>query len=329
MDWNSLDAIRALPKAELHAHLGGCIPTTAAKTMLREFQVQVPGDADLEHGLSIVEPVSSLAEYLRSRRALDQLPRGKPCLEQMFRSALAALALDGVVYAELRHSPFKVARLGDVSFRTALEWAIEALDAARSAVRGIEPRLIIGIDRANVDIGNVEEVLGALAALGRPKPFVGLDVSGDESFPITDELARLLREATERLGLGVTVHAGEVGPPENIWFAIEECGATRIGHGLAAAQSLPLLECLKKRGICLEVCLRSNILTSAVASLEEHPILTFIERDVPFVLCTDNPGVHAFSLSQEYRLFHGLTGRGDILESMLARQTGYAFSSFN
>jgi adenosine deaminase len=326
VDWNSLDAIRALPKVELHAHLGGCIPTSAVKNLLREFQIRVPGGDDLERGLSIVEPVASLAEYLKSRRALDLLPRGKACLEQMFRSALAALALDGVVYAELRHSPFKLARLNNLSFRTALEWAVEALDAAKTAVRGIEPRLILGIDRANVKIANVEQVLNAYALLDRPKQIVGLDVSGDESFPITDELAGVLREAAAGLGLGVTIHAGESGPPEHIRFAVEHCGATRIGHGLAAAQSPPLLELLKRRGICLEVCLRSNILTSAVPSLEEHPIFTFIEHDVPFVLCTDNPGVHAFSLSQEYLLFHSLTGREDILGSMFARQSRYAFN---
>jgi adenosine deaminase len=243
----------------------------------------------------------------------------------MFRSALQALATDGVVYAELRHSPFKVARLNDLSLRTALEWAVETVEDAKTVVQAIEPRLILGIDRANVDLGQIREVLGAFNALGRPKQIVGLDVSGDERFPIGRELARLLREAAEELALGVTVHAGEVGPPEHIWFAVKECGATRIGHGLSAAQSPPLIELLKKRDICLELCLRSNLLTSAVPSLKDHPVFAFIENEVPFVLCTDNPGVHAFSLSQEYRQFYELTGRADILDSMFTRQTRCAF----
>ena len=140
-------------------------------------------------------------------------------------------------------------------------------------------------------------------------------------------IAALLREVTEALGLGVTIHAGEVGPPEHSRFAIEACGARRIGHGLSVTQSPWLLDFLKERDICLELCLRSNILTSAVASLQHHPIFTFIAYDIPFVLCTDSPGIHAFSLSQEYVQFYELTGRADILESMYARQTTYAFSS--
>ena len=68
------------------------------------------------------------------------------------------------------------------------------------------------------------------------------------------------------------------------------------------------------------------MLTSAVAALQHHPMFTFMAYDIPLVLCTDSPGIHAFSLSQEYVQFYALTGRADILESMWARQTTYAFS---
>src|SRR5712691_5257189 len=114
-------------------------------------------------------------------------------------------------------------------------------------------------------MAHIRAALHAFKTLGCPQQIVGLDVAGDEAFPIAPELARLLREATAELGLGVTIHAGEVGPPEHIRFAIEACGARRIGHGLAATQSPPLLDLLKERDICLELCLRSNMLTSAVS----------------------------------------------------------------
>ena len=327
MDWRSLGSVRALAKADLHAHLAGCIPTRAAQELLRELQIDLPEGFDLEHDLSIDTPVPSLQDYFKPWLALGKLPQGQACLAQMFRLALSALAMDGVVYAELRHSPFKVVRVNEVSFEVALQWAIEALDDAKTAIAGIDPRLILGIDRAQVDLGHIRDALHAFKALGCPPQIVGLDVAGDEAFPIDHGLAKLLREATEELSLGVTIHAGEIGPPEHIRFAIEACGARRIGHGLSAVQSPPLLDLLKERDICVELCLRSNVLTSAVSSLQHHPILTFIACGIPFVLCTDNPGIHAFSLSQEYRQFYELTGRADILESMFARQTTYAFSN--
>jgi adenosine deaminase len=327
MDWRSLGSIREVAKAELHAHLAGCIPTYAAQALLRELQIELPAGFDLEHDLSIDAPVPSLRDYFKPWSALGKLPQGYACLAQMFRLALGALAIDGVVYAELRHSPFKVVRINEVSFEVALQWAIEALEDAHTVLPGLDSRLILGIDRAQVDLTHIREVLYAFKTLGYPQQIVGLDVAGDEAFPIEHGLAKLLRAATEEFGLGVTIHAGEVGPPEHIRFAIEACGARRIGHGLSATQSPPLLELLKERDICLELCLRSNVLTSAVSSLENHPIFTCIACDIPFVLCTDSPGIHAFSLSQEYVQFYELTGRADLLESMFARQTTYAFAS--
>jgi adenosine deaminase len=327
MDWRSLGAVRGVEKAELHAHLAGCIPTHAAQDLLREFQIELPEGFALDRDLSIAEPVPSLGDYFKPWLALGKLPQGRACLAHMFCLALGALAMDGVVYAELRHSPFKVVRINEVSFEVALHWAIEAIEEAQTAIPDIDPRLILGIDRAQVDLAHIREALHAFKTLGCPQQIVGLDVAGDEAFPIENGLAKLLRAATEELGLGVTIHAGEVGPPEHIRFAIEACGARRIGHGLSAMQSPPLLELLKERDICLELCLRSNVLTSAVSSLENHPIFTFIACDIPFVLCTDSPGIHAFSLSQEYVQFYELTGRADVLESMFAHQTRCAFSS--
>jgi hypothetical protein len=59
MDWRSLGSVRALAKAELHAHLAGCIPPRAAQELLRELQIDLPEGFDLEHDLSIDTPVPS------------------------------------------------------------------------------------------------------------------------------------------------------------------------------------------------------------------------------------------------------------------------------
>jgi adenosine deaminase len=110
MDWRSLGSVREVAKAELHAHLAGCIPTYAAQALLRELQIELPAGFDLEHDLSIDAPVPSLRDYFKPWSALGKLPQGYACLAQMFRLALGALAIDGVVYAELRHSPCQETR---------------------------------------------------------------------------------------------------------------------------------------------------------------------------------------------------------------------------
>jgi adenosine deaminase len=329
MDWTSIEAIKTVPKADLHVHLAGCIPAAVVRELLEEFvdPFSAAPDGPLDFSLlPILEPVSSLGHYLQAWRLLDRLPRGQANLKQIFLAVLSDFRADGVVYAEFRHSPLRIARLNNIALETALVWALSALDDAMAAVPGIDARVIFGIDRTAVDLAGIQAVLDAFKALGCPRQLVGLDVAGDEAaHPIGDELARLIRTAADELGLGVTIHAGETGPAENVRHAIEACGATRIGHGLAVVQSDPVLDLVRRRNVTLEVCLRSNVLTSSVRSLEEHPVLSLIEREIPFVLCADNPGVHAFSLSQEYRQFHALSGRADILEAMFGRQTAVAF----
>lgn len=75
------------------------------------------------------------------------------------------------------------------------------------------------------------------------------------------ELPSLFREAKDRFGLGITIHAGETGRAENVRSAVELFGADRIGHGTAAGKDPELLELLSSLGICVEVCPISNRLT--------------------------------------------------------------------
>lgn len=317
MNWTSIEAIKAIPKAELHVHLTGCIPAAVVQELLQEFsdpKSTAAGDPLDFSRLPILEPVPSLGHYLQAWSLLNRLPRRQVCLQRMFRSVLAEFRADGVVYAEFRHSPLRVAKLNGIAVETALIWSLSALNDAMAAVPGIDARIIYGTDRAAADLAGIQTVLDAFKALGCPQQLVGLDVAGDEAaHPISDELARLIRTAADELGLGVTIHAGETGPAENVRHAIEVCGATRIGHGLATVQSEPVLDLVRRRNVTLEVCLRSNVLTSSVSSLEDHPVHQLIEREVPFVLCS------------EYQQFHTLTGRVDILEAMLDRQTAVAF----
>src|SRR5439155_4355229 len=126
-------------------------------------------------------------------------------------------------------------------------------------------------------------------------------------------------------GLNVTIHAGETGRHENVRWAIETCNATRIGHGLAAAQDRELLELIQERNVCVEVCLTSNYLTQWVPDLLQHPVIAFIDHNVPFVLCSDNPRMHGKGLTAEYQLFEELFGRRDLIELMYDQQRAFSF----
>ncbi|GAB5514394.1 MAG: hypothetical protein Rhob2KO_21190 [Rhodopirellula baltica] len=248
----------------------------------------------------------------------------------MLRSAAKELASDGVSYAELRNSPFNIAEINSISLERTLErtleWLIESATRASEAC-AIDIRLIISLSRYNFDLDRANLLLSAIAAVSHGQRIVALDLSGDEDQPIPVESSSLFQRAKEELGLGVSVHAGETGNAKNVRWAVEVCHADRIGHGLAAIRDPRVLELLHSRDVCVEVCMHSNLMTGRLDSLEFHPVHSFIEASVPFVICTDNPQVHGVSLSDEYRLFVDATGRSDLITGMYDTQMKYAFGS--
>ncbi|MFA7519123.1 MAG: adenosine deaminase, partial [Shewanella sp.] len=103
-------------------------------------------------------------------------------------------------------------------------------------------------------------------------------------------------------GLAITAHAGEAAGSQSMWQAIQELGATRIGHGVNAIHDPKLMEYLAKHRIGIESCPTSNLHTSTVASYAEHPFRTFMDAGVLISLNTDDPGVSAIDIKHEYRI---------------------------
>lgn len=180
----------------------------------------------------------------------------------------------------------------------ALERLIES--TGRAAQRyGIRRGLILTVTRGDYGASNLATLLQAYEDIGRPKDIVGLDLAGDEEMPYTAELPAMIREAKDRYGFGITIHAGETGRVENVRAAVELFHADRIGHGTAAGKDPDLMDLLAAEGVCVEVCPISNRLTGAVPRDEAHPLQEFRRRGVPFVICSDNPAIHQRGLADD------------------------------
>jgi adenosine deaminase len=231
---------------------------------------------------------------------------------------------DGIVYVEFRNSPFNIAALNNISLQETIDWLAEAAASAEDRYK-LKVRLIISLSRYRFDLDMAYLLLNSIKLADGRKYIVGVDLSGDEDTQVPDEACRFFRVAKEELGLSITIHAGETGNNRNIEWAIIDCGADRIGHGLAAVNCPKTVELIIDRDVCVELCLCSNFRTGRVQNPANHPIVKFIELGIPFVLCSDNPAVHGTTLSDDYYLFSKITGRADILEQMFERQKRYAF----
>jgi adenosine deaminase len=314
-----------MERAELHAHLSGCIPPHKIRELVRKYNVAIPPDFDITRDLQVLKPVNSLPDYFKPWLVLKRLPVGKECLAEMVDAAVETLAQDGVTYVEFRKCLFNICEINNISLDEGVEWLSETLSQS-SERHAIKANLVVSLQRSDFDLRKTRQLLSALKSRKKEGVIVGVDLCGDEDAPIEAGIAKFYRSAKDDLGLGVTIHAGEVGSLEHIRWAIEECHADRLGHALAAGRCPRTLEILRQKDICVEISLISNLRTGAIRTLALHPIFTFIRSKVPFVLCSDNPEVHHSRLSDEYALFNSLTSRHDLLKAMFSTQKRYCFA---
>jgi len=136
---------------------------------------------------------------------------------------------------------------------------------------------------------------------------VGFDLAGDEAgFP--PQLHAEAFAVARRGGLGLTVHAGEAAGAENVTYAVQALGATRIGHGVRSIESESTVAMLEARRVLLEICPTSNVHTGAVAAIARHPVRRLYDRGVPISIGDDDPVTSRTSVSNELTLLKDLFG---------------------
>jgi len=135
-----------------------------------------------------------------------------------------------------------------------------------------------------------------------PLETVGVDFAGDEREHSDISIFESAINRIKNLDLGLTIHAGEFGKPENIWAAVERYGATRIGHGIAAAKDRSLVDYLAFKHIMLDISLTSNLVLSSIKRIEDHPVKLFLDAGVPISINTDNPLFLGTNMTREFSL---------------------------
>lgn len=288
-------ASNVFQRGELHVHMNGAVPASAIREILAEEGTSLPPGFDFQRDLVRLTPCRSLAEYLTPWQILRLFPKKRANLDRLTFSVFGSLAENRVGFVELRSSLLYLAMLQGCSPAQALERLIESTGEAARHHR-VRRGLILTVTRGDYGAVGLATLLQAFEDLGRPKDVVGLDLAGDEEMPYPTELPSMFRDAKDRFGLGITIHAGETGRAENVRSAVDLFDADRIGHGTAAGKDPSLLELLAKRRICVEVSPISNRLTGAVPPNEAHPLQEFRRHGVPFVICSDNPAIHQHGL---------------------------------
>jgi adenosine deaminase len=272
--------LRAMPKAEVHVHLEGCIP-----------------DDVLPASARAMGPVRDLAGLLAHLdRACAHVVEPDQ-LATIARSLATRAARDGVGYTDAivnpTHWPAWRGRLGAL---------VDALDGGftEAEADGLPPTaLCISVKRSQ-SAAEAVDLVEQVVALGHPR-VVALSIDGDEAATgrTGARFAAAFRLAAER-GLHRCVHAGESSGPEGVRDALDHLLAERIDHGVRAVEDPDLVRELADRRIPLDVCPTSNVVLGLAASYADHPVERLRRAGVAVSLNTDDPLLFGCDVVGEY-----------------------------
>jgi adenosine deaminase len=292
------ERFRALPKAELHAHLDGSLrPATLLELAAREGVTLPAADPASLRRVMRVDDARNLDDYLARFAITVAVLQDPAAIERVAYEMALDAAADGCRYLEVRYCPALSLERGltlDEVIAAERRGLLrgEAETGIRTAIincslRHLDPATSVAIAEASV----------RLRRLG----VVAFDIAGGEaSFPAAPH-AEAFRVAA-RGGLAITVHAGEAAGPDSVWEALIDCRANRIGHGTRLGEDPTLLAYVRDRRIPVEACITSNVQTRVVPDPARHPLRRYLDEGLVVTLGSDNWLMSDVTLSGEYAL---------------------------
>ncbi len=284
--------VRGLPKAELHLHIEGSLEPELMFELARRNRIALP--------FGSVEEIRAAYAFSNLQDFLDIYYQGAGVLqtEEDFRDLTMAyfrrLHADGGVHAEIFYDPQTHTDRG-IPFGVAADGILAGMRQAQDEL-GVTSKLIMSYLRHLSEEAAFETLKAAEPYLDRFAG-VGLD-SGEVGHP-PSKFARVMKASRER-GLLISAHAGEEGPPEYVWEALDILGVDRIDHGNRALEDPALTRRLADMGMTLTVCPLSNLSLCVVKDLKDHPMKRMLDLGLKATCNSDDPAYFGGYIADNY-----------------------------
>ena len=273
--------IGGLPKAELHLHLEGSFEPEQMFAVARRNKADIPYKSveDVRAAYRFSNLQDFLDIYYRSADVL----RTQEDFTDLTLTYLKRAAADNLRHAEVFFDPQTHTARG-VAFATVAEGILEAL-AESEARFGVTSKLILCFLR------HLSEE-DAFATLRQAEPYldriagVGLD-SSEVGHP-PSKFARVFAAARGH-GMKLVAHAGEEGPADYVWEALDLLHVDRIDHGNRSLDDPRLVARLTAEQMTLTVCPLSNLKLCVVKDLKDHPLKRMLDLGLRATVNSDDP----------------------------------------
>ena len=293
---NQVELIRVLPKAELHVHIEGTFEPELMFEIAQRNHIQIPYQS--------VEEIKQAYNFHNLQSFLDIYYAGANVLvhEQDFYDLAWAYfekcAEDKVVHTEMFFDPQTHTERG-VEFATVLNGLKRACTDAKDKL-GISSQLIMCFLR-HLSEEDAFKTLEQALAFKDDIIAVGLD-SSEVGHP-PSKFERVFAKAREA-GFLIVAHAGEEGPPEYVWEALDLLRVNRIDHGVRSDEDPALLQRLIDEKMPLTVCPLSNLKLCVVEDMAEHNIHRLLKQGVHVTINSDDPSYFGGYMNDNFLAVH-------------------------
>ena len=287
---NITEFIKKSPKAELHLHIEGTLEPEQMFLFANRNKIKIPfkNIEDVKKAYNFSDLDSFLKIYYEGAKVLIN--------EKDFFDLTWAYAKkckeDNIVHTEIFFDPQTHTERG-ISFDAVINGIHKAMQKAEKEF-GLSFKIIMCFLR-HLDEESGFKVLNK-AILHKDKIYgVGLD-SSELGHP-PSKFEKLFKKAIENNFITVA-HAGEEGPPEYIWEALDILNVKRIDHGVQCLKDEKLIEKLSKNKIPLTVCPLSNIKLRVFDSLKDHSLKKMLDKKLIAMVNSDDPAYFGGYLNQ-------------------------------
>jgi adenosine deaminase len=270
-----------LPKAELHLHIEGTLEPELMFELARRNEIALPyPDVESVKRAYVFSDLQSFLDiYYQSCAVLVH----EVDFFDLTTAYLQRAHAQGVRHAEIFFDPQTHTARG-ISMGTVVKGIQRALTRAEQEL-AITSELILCFLR-HLPQTEAMSTLEAALPYGEFITGVGLDSSeaGNPPGKFKDVYDRARAE-----GLRAVAHAGEEGPPEYIWQALDILQVERIDHGVRCVEDDRLMDRLAAERVPLTVCPLSNVRLRVVETLADHPLPRLLERGLCVTVNSDDP----------------------------------------
>ncbi len=270
-----------LPLAELHLHIEGTLEPELMFALAERNHIQLPFDS-IEAARRAYE-FTDLQSFLDIYYAGMEVLRTEADFRDLTNAYLRRARGQGVVHAEIFFDPQAHVARG-VGFDTVIDGLCAAIERSVEDF-GITTKLIMCFLRDR-PVASAMHMLDLARPHGHRIVAVGLDSAERGNPPSTFEpvFERALAE-----GYLTVAHAGEEGPAEYVWQALDLLKVSRIDHGVRSTDDQALVARLRASQIPLTMCPLSNLKLNVCPALREHPLKTLLDAGVLVTVNSDDP----------------------------------------